>query len=286
MAIVCVVGENLRSDPTLFARAVTSLDRIPLRLVSQAASRRNITFVLRDADVPEAMNRLHAALFRGSRAAKCTASAACAFCWSATARWGGSSASLAPRVRLRGGRHRRSAVAGALRPIDDAAAGATSTWRSTSRRPTRCSANVPALARRRHQRRPRHDRLAGARSGAPPGGRRGRVRHRGRPEFLDRRRAVRGDGRRRRRGCSRPAEPFGAFLHEAHHAMKKDAPSGTALLLKRTMEKAGYSRPIDVSSTRAGFIPGNAHDRFRRTVGIDYAVAYGPRSRARSRAAR
>ena len=52
MAIVCVVGENLRADPTLFARAVTSLDRIPLRLVSQAASRRNITFVLRDADVP------------------------------------------------------------------------------------------------------------------------------------------------------------------------------------------------------------------------------------------
>ena len=51
MAIVCVVGENLRSDPTLFARAVTALERIPLRLVSQAASRRNITFVLRDADV-------------------------------------------------------------------------------------------------------------------------------------------------------------------------------------------------------------------------------------------
>ena len=63
MAIVCVVGENLRSDPALFARAVTSLDRIPLRLVSQAASRRNITFVLRDGDVPEAMSRLHAALF-------------------------------------------------------------------------------------------------------------------------------------------------------------------------------------------------------------------------------
>ncbi len=63
MAIVCVVGENLRADPALFARAVTSLDRIPLRLVSQAASRRNITFVLRDGDVPEAMSRLHAALF-------------------------------------------------------------------------------------------------------------------------------------------------------------------------------------------------------------------------------
>lgn len=56
---------------------------------------------------------------------------------------------------------------------------------------------------------------------------------------------------------------FGAFLHEAHHAAKKDAPSGTALLLKSTMEKAGLGRPIDVSSMRAGFIPGT------HTVGFD-----------------
>ena len=63
MAIICAVGENLRNDPTLFGRAVTSLDRIPLRLVSQAASRRNITFVLRDADVPHAMMRLHETFF-------------------------------------------------------------------------------------------------------------------------------------------------------------------------------------------------------------------------------
>jgi 4-hydroxy-tetrahydrodipicolinate reductase len=56
---------------------------------------------------------------------------------------------------------------------------------------------------------------------------------------------------------------FGAWLHEAHHGAKKDAPSGTALLLKRTMEQAGYSRPIDVSSTRAGHIPGT------HTIGFD-----------------
>jgi 4-hydroxy-tetrahydrodipicolinate reductase len=59
------------------------------------------------------------------------------------------------------------------------------------------------------------------------------------------------------------AEPFGAFLHEAHHATKKDAPSGTALNLKRAMEQAGFSRPIDVSSTRAGFVPGT------HTIGFD-----------------
>ena len=60
-----------------------------------------------------------------------------------------------------------------------------------------------------------------------------------------------------------PQPDFGAFLHEAHHAAKKDAPSGTALLLKRSMEQAGFPRPIDVSATRAGFIPGT------HTVGFD-----------------
>jgi 4-hydroxy-tetrahydrodipicolinate reductase len=60
-------------------------------------------------------------------------------------------------------------------------------------------------------------------------------------------------------------DDVGAWLHEAHHAMKKDAPSGTALLLKRTMEAAGYARPIDVAATRAGFIPGT------HTIGFDAA---------------
>ena len=63
MAIICAVGENLRSDPALFGRAVTALDRVPLRLVSQAASRRNITFVLKNSDVPHAMTRLHDVFF-------------------------------------------------------------------------------------------------------------------------------------------------------------------------------------------------------------------------------
>ena len=56
---------------------------------------------------------------------------------------------------------------------------------------------------------------------------------------------------------------FGAFLHESHHAAKKDAPSGTAIQLKRAMERAGFERPIDVSSTRAGHIPGT------HTIGFD-----------------
>src|SRR5262249_49518215 len=49
---------------------------------------------------------------------------------------------------------------------------------------------------------------------------------------------------------------FGAWIHEIHHGAKKDAPSGTALLLKRDMEGAGYPPPINVASTRAGYNPG------------------------------
>lgn len=58
-------------------------------------------------------------------------------------------------------------------------------------------------------------------------------------------------------------EEFGAWIHEAHHVMKKDAPSGTAITLKKGMESAGYTRPIDVSSARAGSIPGT------HTIGFD-----------------
>jgi 4-hydroxy-tetrahydrodipicolinate reductase len=49
---------------------------------------------------------------------------------------------------------------------------------------------------------------------------------------------------------------YGAWIHELHHAAKLDAPSGTALMLRDAMTRAGYDRPVDVSSTRAGSIPG------------------------------
>jgi 4-hydroxy-tetrahydrodipicolinate reductase len=61
------------------------------------------------------------------------------------------------------------------------------------------------------------------------------------------------------------APEVGAWIHEAHHAAKKDAPSGTALTLEAAMQRAGYRRRIDISSTRAGSIPGT------HTVGFDSA---------------
>lgn len=49
---------------------------------------------------------------------------------------------------------------------------------------------------------------------------------------------------------------YEAWIHELHHATKKDAPSGTALQLKAALENAGYVRRIDMSSARVGSIPG------------------------------
>ena len=62
-----------------------------------------------------------------------------------------------------------------------------------------------------------------------------------------------------------PQAAFGAWIHEAHHAAKRDAPSGTALQLAAALRAHGYARPIDVSSTRAGSIPGT------HTIGFDAA---------------
>jgi 4-hydroxy-tetrahydrodipicolinate reductase len=53
-----------------------------------------------------------------------------------------------------------------------------------------------------------------------------------------------------------PHVSYEAWLHELHHSAKKDAPSGTAVQLKAGMERAGYTRRIDVTSSRAGSIPG------------------------------
>jgi|SRR5271165_474249 len=49
---------------------------------------------------------------------------------------------------------------------------------------------------------------------------------------------------------------YGAWAWEIHHHTKKDAPSGTLLKLVEAMKTAGYTRPIDASSSRAGAHPG------------------------------
>lgn len=49
---------------------------------------------------------------------------------------------------------------------------------------------------------------------------------------------------------------YDPYLTETHHKFKKDAPSGTALEIKRQIQPAFKDREIPISSTRAGHIPG------------------------------
>jgi aspartate kinase len=63
MALLCAVGDRLRNEPAIAARVVAVLEEVPLRMISQAASRRNITVVMRQADLPHAMQRLHEEFF-------------------------------------------------------------------------------------------------------------------------------------------------------------------------------------------------------------------------------
>jgi 4-hydroxy-tetrahydrodipicolinate reductase len=48
---------------------------------------------------------------------------------------------------------------------------------------------------------------------------------------------------------------YDGFIEEAHHKRKRDAPSGTALQLRKIVTD-GLNRDVPVTSTRAGFIPG------------------------------
>jgi 4-hydroxy-tetrahydrodipicolinate reductase len=70
-------------------------------------------------------------------------------------------------------------------------------------------------------------------------------------------------------------QDVGAWIHESHHNKKKDAPSGTALMLKDAMQSAGYTRAIDMASTRAGSIPGTheiGFDAPTETVTLTHTV--------------
>jgi aspartate kinase len=63
MALVCAVGDRLRGEPEIAARVVTVLEEVPLRMISQAAARRNITVIMRQSDLAHAMHRLHEEFF-------------------------------------------------------------------------------------------------------------------------------------------------------------------------------------------------------------------------------
>ncbi len=63
LAVLCVVGEGIQGDATFVGRLLKALGPVPIRMLSQASERRNITIVIPDADLPGALTRVHEEFF-------------------------------------------------------------------------------------------------------------------------------------------------------------------------------------------------------------------------------
>jgi aspartate kinase len=63
MAIVCAVGDGLQRDPTFVSGLLQSIGDTPIRMLSQAAARRNVTLVIREADLETALQKVHERFF-------------------------------------------------------------------------------------------------------------------------------------------------------------------------------------------------------------------------------
>ncbi len=62
-AILCIVGEGLRSTPGIAARIFSTISDINVSLISQGASRINLTFAVEESRAREAVMRLHKEFF-------------------------------------------------------------------------------------------------------------------------------------------------------------------------------------------------------------------------------
>lgn len=65
-AILCVVGEGLRSTPGIAARIFSTISDINVSLISQGASRINLTFAVEEEHAREAVARLHKEFFENA----------------------------------------------------------------------------------------------------------------------------------------------------------------------------------------------------------------------------
>jgi aspartate kinase len=64
-AIICLVGEDIHGKPGIAASVFSTVAdaRVNIRMISQGASEINISFVVKESDVPQAVRHLHARFF-------------------------------------------------------------------------------------------------------------------------------------------------------------------------------------------------------------------------------
>jgi aspartate kinase len=67
MAILCAVGDRLSEDPAFVGRLLDAVGAVPIRMLSQAAARKNVTLVLSADDLPAALRRVHERFFGDGR---------------------------------------------------------------------------------------------------------------------------------------------------------------------------------------------------------------------------
>ena len=62
-ALICMVGEDIRGHNGIAGKVFTAVEHVNVRMISQGASEINMSFMIEEEDVPEAVRSLHGAFF-------------------------------------------------------------------------------------------------------------------------------------------------------------------------------------------------------------------------------
>jgi aspartate kinase len=62
-ALVCLVGEDIRGHNGIAGRVFSAVSHVNVRMISQGASEINMSFMIEEDDVEEAVRSLHAVFF-------------------------------------------------------------------------------------------------------------------------------------------------------------------------------------------------------------------------------
>ena len=60
---MCLVGQDLKFTPGVAARIFRAVEEVNILMISQGASRRNVSFVVEERDVEKSVRRLHEEFF-------------------------------------------------------------------------------------------------------------------------------------------------------------------------------------------------------------------------------
>jgi len=62
-ALICLVGEDIRGHSGIAAQVFSAIRHINVRMISQGASEINMSFMIEESDVEEAIRSLHGEFF-------------------------------------------------------------------------------------------------------------------------------------------------------------------------------------------------------------------------------